>query len=110
MRKSRVTEYGDISAFSGKPKECDHHLIFGRGLRDLAEEDGLFIPLTDAEHDMSSPLHQIHDNPPAEKLSKIAGQLAFEKNYYRDLLEKYVELDGDIAREKFRQRYGTSYL
>jgi hypothetical protein len=50
---------------------------------------------------------QIHDNPPAEYLSKMCGQLAFEKEYYR---RKLCEADEDPARDAFRERYGESYM
>ena len=117
MRKrSIITEYGDISAFSGRPRECDHHVVFGVGMKPLADEDGLFIPLTNAEHNLSQvgTINQIHGNPAAEKLSKMVGQLAWEKEYVACVL---AELSGstveDIkseAREKFMKRYGISYL
>ena len=110
--KSIVTEYTEISAFSQNPKECEHHLIFGTGLRKLADEDGIWIPLTHNEHNTGELKTRIHDNPAAEKLSKIAGQLAYEKNYYREMLEHAGELeeDEDPARDIFRRRYGMSYL
>ncbi len=110
--KSIVTEYTEISAFSQNPKECDHHLIFGSGLRKLAEEDGLFIPLTNKEHNMGQNTERIHGNQAAEKLSKMLGQVTWEKEYYRSILESVdgLEKGEDPAREKFRRRYGISYL
>lgn len=86
-------------------------MCFGRGIRVLAEQDGLWIPLTNSEHNMSpyGNLYQIHDNPVAEKLSKIAGQLAWEKEYYRQLCTTAGNIQDD-AREEFRKRYGISYL
>lgn len=114
--KSRVTNYEQYSAFSGTPSECKHHLIFGGALRKLADEDGLYIGLTNAEHNLSpkGTINQIHGNPAAEHLSKIAGQLAWERNYLieRQLLpfdNSYDEISEE-AREAFRQRYGKSYL
>ena len=113
MSKSVVTKYEDISAFSSTPADCKHHLVFGSGKRDLAEEYGLWIPLTNAEHNMSSKglIYQIHENPAAEKLSKIAGQLAFKKEYYRKqcgVIDDRVA--DDPAREAFRKVFGESYL
>lgn len=110
--KSIVTKYTNISAFSQNPKECDHHLIFGSGLRELADEDGLLLPLTHREHNLGQNTEQIHENQAAEKLSKMLGQLAYEKEYYRSLLEAAGELDKgeDPARDIFRRRYGISYL
>lgn len=110
--KSRVTNYEQYSAFSGTPSECKHHLIFGGALRKLADEDGLYIGLTNAEHNLSpkGTINQIHGNPAAEHLSKIAGQLAFERNYLIDKYELPFDNWGEEAREAFRQRYGKSYI
>ena len=104
---SIVTRYEGISIRSGYTRECRHHLIFGRGKRELAEADGLWIPLLNKEHNMGSMLcEQIHDNPSAEYLSKLCGQLAFEKEFYRRQL---FSADQDPARDVFRTRYGESY-
>ena len=107
MTKSIVTEYEEISAFSEAMAECRHHLVFGRGLRELADQDGLWIPLTNAEHNMSpyGTIGQIHENIAAEKLSKIAGQLAWEKH---TIIQSGC--NEREARQFFRQRYGISYL
>jgi hypothetical protein len=107
MIKSIVTEYEDISAFSGAPAQARHHLIFGSALRKLADEDNLWIPLTNAEHNMSPHglLYQIHSNPTAEKLSKMLGQMAWEKNAIYQTGCNPAE-----ARQFFRNRYGISYL
>jgi hypothetical protein len=94
--KSIVTEYTDICFFCGRPSECEHHLIFGKGLRDLADQDGLTIPSCNKHHNMGSNTEIIHGNPMAEKLSKMLGQAIWEKHYG--------------TREDFRKRYGQSYL
>ena len=112
MTHSIITKFENISAFSQGPAECIHHCIFGRGLRELADEDGLWIPLMNCEHNMSSKgtIYQIHGNPAAEKLSKMVGQLAWEKHY---IAEKYSLPFTDIeaeAREAFINRYGRSWL
>ena len=121
MSKSMVTNYEQYSAFSGTPSECQHHLIFGGALRKLADEDSLYIGLLNREHNMSSKgtINQIHGNPAAEALSKIAGQLAYERVYLAKKLSN-VNRDGldeqtvdewlEEARESFRSRYGRSYL
>lgn len=111
-KRNVVTEYTELSAFSAQPKECDHHLIFGSGLRKLADEDGLILPLTNYEHNIGSISERIHDNIAAEKLSKMLGQVAFEKEFYRSALESLQEINegADPAREMFRERYGISYL
>jgi hypothetical protein len=106
--KSIVTRYQFNSVVSGYQRECRHHLIFGRGKRDLAEEDGLWIPLTHREHNLApSTINRIHENSMAEILSKMLGQMAFEKEFYRRQL---FSSDQDPARDAFRIRYGESYL
>ena len=119
MSKSKVTFYDDISAFSGRKTECVHHLIFGNGLRELADKDCIYIPLTNAEHSMSNAglTFQIHGNVAAEKLSKIAGQLAWERIWLANQLEQKSELEEESeqawleeARRQFIRRYGKSYL
>lgn len=119
MKKSKVTEYEQYSVFSGTPTNTRHHLLFGRGIRDLADKDGIWIPVTDAEHTMSicGTINQIHGNPAAEKLSKIAGQLAWERAWiisqaalsFESEDEAYDRLSRE-CREAFRKRYGQSYL
>lgn len=108
MSKSIITNYDGYSVFSGTPTTTRHHCVFGRGMRELAEQDGLWIPVLDREHNMSSKgtINQIHENPAAEKLSKMLGQVAWEKEYYR----KKLNMEDDEAREAFRKRYGISYL
>lgn len=91
-----ITEYQTICFFCGRPKECDHHLIFGNGLRELAEEDGLKVPCCHRCHNMGRVIEQIHGNVMAERLSKMLGQAIYEANI------------GD--RESFRLRYGKSFL
>ena len=104
--KSVLTKYNGFCIFCGKPTQTEHHLLFGIGIRELAEEDGVKIPVCDAEHNMAGGTRQIHDNSVAEKRRKIAGQLAWEKEYYRSLYGN----EDDPAREAFRERYGRSYL
>lgn len=114
-KKSIITDYEDISAFSGAPAQARHHLIFGRGLRELADEDGLWIPLTHAEHNMNphGQRWQVHENAPAEALSRMLGQVAWEKEYIAKTLTKTEALKEILykeAREEFLKRYGISYL
>lgn len=110
MSKSIITNYEEYSVFSGTPRECVHHCIFGNGLRKLADEDGVWIPLLNREHNASSKgtIYQIHGNPSAEKLSKMLGQMAWEKNYVCTQFP-FVGLSEE-AREAFRKRYGISFL
>jgi hypothetical protein len=96
MKKGIVTEYKDICFFCGAAAECEHHLLFGNGTRQLAEKDGLKVPSCNKCHNMGQINERIHENPMAEKLSKMLGQAIYE---------------GRIGtREEFRRRYGKSYL
>lgn len=94
--KSIVTEYTDICFFCGKPAECEHHLLFGNGIRELADEDGLTIPMCHKHHNMGSLTERIHGNSMAEYLSKALGQAIYERKIG--------------TREQFMKRYGKNYL
>jgi len=86
-----VTEYDNICALCGAPKEHTHHLVFGRGMRPLADSDHLTIGLCSKCH------MAIHEDRTgvAQMMSKIIGQMEYEKTH---------------TREEFRKRYGRSYL
>ena len=94
--KSIVTEHEKICFFCGNPAECEHHLIFGNGIRELAELDGLKVPACNKCHNMGKRTECIHENIMAEKLSKMLGQAIFENKIG--------------TREEFRKRYGKSFL
>lgn len=117
--KSIVTKYTGICFFCGRPAEGEHHLIFGTSGRGLSEKDGLKVPTCNNCHNMGDKLNRIHDNPMAEKLSKMLGQALWEREWIlKDAVhdpkkkdEKGVqELESRIARKEFRNRFGKSYL
>lgn len=119
--KSILTKYDNYSVFSGAPKQCDHHLVFGKfgSWRKLSEEYGLKIPLLHKEHNTSDKgtIHQIHDNPAAEHLSKMLGQVAYEEYYLAEKLASNENLGHQSiedwmseAREDFRLKFGESFL
>lgn len=95
-------EYSMYCFFCGTPCNHEHHLLFGKGVRNLAEDDGLKVHICPRCHTMGKQLERIHDNPMAEKLSKMLGQMAFERNE----VSKGATIDE--ARELFRKRYGFS--
>ena len=95
-RSGIVTDHEGICLFCGRPAECEHHLLFGNGTRELAEADGLKVPSCNRCHNMGRVAEHIHDNPMAEKLSKMLGQAVYEAKIG--------------SREEFRARYGKSYL
>lgn len=57
--KSVLTKYNGFCIFCGKPTQTEHHLLFGIGIRELAEEDGVKIPVCDAEHNMAGGTRQM---------------------------------------------------
>lgn len=77
---------------------------FGGPNRKKAEEDGLKIPCCNNCHNIGDVLTRIHGNPMAEAMSKMMGQLAWEKHA---VAGGKTEKE---AREAFRSRYGISYL
>lgn len=95
-KKGIVTDYNKNCIFCGRPTECEHHLLFGNGNRELAEQDGLKVPACNNCHNIGQITGRIHDNPMAEKLSKMLGQAIYEARIG--------------SREEFRVRYGKSYL
>ena len=90
-----ITNYTEVCIFCYKPRNDEHHLVFGRANRKLADADGLTVPVCRECHEL---LHK-HD-----KISKIIGQLAYERDRCAEGYGK------DAARDSFRMRYGKSYL
>ena len=82
--------------------EDTHHLIFGRGLRDLADEDHLLLNVCKNCHTLG--MAAIHNNNTAATLSKMLGQAIYEKNQVAS--GKTM----DEARRMFLERYGRSWL
>lgn len=92
-----ITEYADYCILCDKPRTAIHHCVFGVGRRNLADEDGLTMPLCDSCH------KAIHQGK-MQTLSKIIGQLLYERN-------KCAEgMTTEEARVSFRRRYFESYL
>lgn len=102
--KGIVTKYNDYCLFCGKPRETQHHLVYGKDNREISEKHGLKIPCCNNCHNMGAISERIHGNPMAESMSKIIGQLAYEKHM---VATGMTEAD---ARESFRAEFGESYL
>lgn len=102
--KSIVTDDMDYCFFCGRPAECKHHLIFGSSNRQKADEDGLIVPACNRCHNMGKVIERVHDNPMAEKMSRIIGQMSWEKQHISN------GISPEVAREMFRNRYKVSYL
>lgn len=95
-----ITKYESNCFICGKSVDCPpHHLVLGRGNRMLADQDGLTAPICIDCH------RRLHNDGMCCELSRICGQLLYEKN----IIEK-EGVSADEAREKFRARYHVSYL
>lgn len=90
-----------ICEICGKEAECVHHLVFGFGIRNLADQDGLTMDLCNDCHNMGR--YRIHDNPVSEKLSKMLGQTQWELDHIAEGMTK------EQARKGFIERYGKSW-
>lgn len=117
MGKGIVTDYPEICFICGRPSEAEHHLVFGTAGRELSEKDGLKVPVCNNCHNMGEILMRIHGNPMAERMSKIIGQLAWEKEYALQKADEFARIidadreEGEVkqiihkaARETFRKR------
>ena len=103
MRDSIIVnmKYAQYDIIDGNPNTERHH-VFGGPNRSLADDDGLWVPLTGKHHkdgDISA-----HKCKEFQTLLHIIGQLAYEKHLVANGISE------DSAREMFRKRYGKSYL
>lgn len=81
-------------------REHDHHLCFGNANRNLSDADRLMIPVCNDCH------RKIHDeNGGSGNMSKQLGQLLFELRQAVMYGQPQEE-----SRQRFRERYGKSYL
>lgn len=104
--KSVVCKQTEYCAICGAPATQEHHLIFGAfgACRQLAEAHGLKIPICTNCHTAGLITTRIHDNPMAEKLSKMLGQAIFEREM------AFKGADSDEAKAIFRQEFGKTYF
>lgn len=93
----------NLCEICGRPAAHTHHLVFGNGIRNLADEDGLTMELCSACH------NTIHENPVAGNLSKKLGQILYEKDYIEYKPIPFGD-NSDAARKAFRKRYGRSWM
>lgn len=103
MTVPKITEYMDNCIICGKPAAW-HHVLHGYGMRHLADEDGLVLPLCPEHHQYSD--ISAHVNHTVDVLCQIIGELAFERNL---LASGKVQSVHD-AQLKFMERYGKKFL
>lgn len=97
-----ITEFKELCIICNRPATEVHHLIYGQGMRAKADADGITAPVCRECH------ADIHAGDPAAHLSRIIGQLAWERWYLTDYGDA-ERLDKE-ARAEFMRRYGISYL
>ena len=102
MRDSIVVDmrYADYDLIDGTPNVQRHH-IFGGANRELSDQDGLWVPLTQEHHEGKKGVHMDKE---MMVLMHIIGQLAWEKHCVA------CGESESKARDLFRKRYGKSYL
>jgi len=101
-----------ICELCGNLAECEHHLIFGYSMRKLADEDHISLMLCNNCHNLAKHSEdRIHGNSTAEKLSKMLGQMMWEKKYIEEAFEMATgETIAKEARSEFMNRYGRSWI
>ena len=111
MRDSIIVDmrYANYDLIDGRPDVHRHHVFMGAKQRDLADEDGLWIPLSEQHHEYglrpdTGVRCDVHHCKIVRQLTQIIGQLAWELDYVADEQKKKE------AREAFRKRYGQSML
>lgn len=103
MRDSIIInmDYAMYDIIDGTTLVERHHCIGGSN-RKLADEDGLWVPLTPEHHRTGK--DSAHKSKITHTLLAIIAQLAYEK---KKIAEGNTETE---AREMFRKRYGRCYL
>lgn len=86
--QSKISNFPDYCLLCGKPSTDIHHCLSGSD-RKHADEDGIYISLCRDCHSF------IHKHPQALVMSKIIGQLAYEREH---------------TREEYLSRYRHSYI
>lgn len=98
-----ITDYMNMCLICGSTQNIHkHHLCMGNANRQKSEDYLLYIPLCAKHHNMSD--MSVHHNKEMNVMSRIIGQLAFEKQYCA-FGYTYEE-----AREKFIKEFGKSFL
>ena len=111
MADSVITQYTEYCLICGASTECEHHLIEGVANRAKSEKWGLKIPLCNSCHNMNA--NSMHGNTKMNRLGKIMGQIAFEKEFWKSKVmaskdeKKLMEQD---ARDLFRKDFGKSFV
>lgn len=103
MRDSVVIDmrYAGYDILDGTPTVERHHIFGGNPNRAKSDADGLWIPLTPANHRGKKSVHMDRE---MKIMSHMIGQLAWMLSQVTDEEERRE------LREQFRRRYGECYL
>lgn len=120
--KSIVTDDLRHCIICNRIADATHHLLSG-SYRQRADTDGLIVGLCNEDHNLYEDDHcktkplgyscDMHHCRKLEILGKIIGQLAWEKNFYRNICIKNLKAfdsEHDTAREMFLRTYGKKYI
>ena len=110
-------EYAMYDLIDGTPNVHRHHAIHGRGYRELADELGLWVPLSQKHHeegDKQAPGNRcdVHHCKIFDTLVQQLAQACFERNWIAEHQNEDVEPEVmlDEARKRFRAIFGKSFL
>lgn len=93
-----ITDFEELCVICNKPAVDTHHCINGTANRRIADKADLTIPLCRQCHD------DIHRNNKMLVMTKIIGQLAYEKQkVYEGMLPAEARID-------FTELFGRSWL
>lgn len=107
---AKKDEKEDICAMCGRYKKLErHHLIFGSYSRTPADDEHIYIDICEDCHTKAlRVIDRIHDNVAAERLSKMLGQMMYERDYIaRNTMQDNIL---QKARASFMAKFGRNYL
>ena len=91
MAKS-IINTGDACIICGRPKECIHHVFYGKNRRN-SEKYGMKVPLCNFHHNFSA--QSVHFDHELDIAVKQMAQKVFEAKY---------------SHEKFMEVFGKNYM
>ena len=118
-KESIITDWPEFCLICGAKAEHTHHAIPGTANRAKSDRYGLLMPLCANCHDMSR--DSIHKNPKMASMSKIIGQLAYERDaaimycltsdsIREDNAIHLKELVEQTIRDSFVKEFGKSFV
>ena len=112
-----ITNYPEICCLCNRKAEHTHHLVFGVSNRNISDAENLTMPVCELCH------RKIHEGEKAKSgnrdldlfnryavMSKIIGQLEYEKKYVINKAEIPFWDAEEEARESFRHIFGKSFI